>query len=104
LFGVEILKVVPGRVSTEVFFQFKKRLKKSWNHKRQKDYWPFTFWINCSSDLKRFANSRPFSIEFQKFSWIFFLTLGRNNFGNKIPFSPEKYFLSHFSGWRPIKF
>ena len=78
LFGVEILKVVPGRVSTEVFFQFKKRLKKSWNHKRLKDYWPFTFWINCSSDLKKFANSRPFSIEFQKFSWNFFLTLTRS--------------------------
>ena len=25
LFGVEILKVVPGRVSTEVFFRFKKK-------------------------------------------------------------------------------
>ena len=27
LFGVEILKVVPGRVSTEVFFRFKKNNK-----------------------------------------------------------------------------
>ena len=27
LFGVEILKVVPGRVSTEVFFRFKKNQK-----------------------------------------------------------------------------
>jgi transaldolase len=28
LFGVEILKVVPGRVSTEVFFRFKKKSQK----------------------------------------------------------------------------
>ena len=25
----------------------------------QKLSWPFTVWINCSSDLKKFANSRP---------------------------------------------
>ena len=24
-------------------------------------FWPFTVWINCSSDLKNFANSQPFS-------------------------------------------
>jgi transaldolase len=28
LFGVEILKVVPGRVSTEVFFRFKENIQK----------------------------------------------------------------------------
>ena len=38
----------------------------------QKLFWPFTVWIDCSSDLKIFANS---------------LTVGQNNFGNKIPFS-----------------
>ena len=31
-------------------------------------FWPFTVWKNCSSDLKNF------------------LTVGQNNFGNKIPF------------------
>ena len=36
LFGVEILKVVPGRVSTEVFFRFKKN-KKVKIKKGQKD-------------------------------------------------------------------
>ena len=40
-------------------------------------FWPFTVWINCLSDLKNFANSR--SLE------QFFLTVVRNNFGNKIP-------------------
>ena len=39
----------------------------------QKLFWPFTVWINCSSDHSR-------SLE------QFFLTVGQNNFGNKIPF------------------
>ena len=56
----------------------------------QKLFWPFTVWINCSSDLKNFANSRPLASNFQKFSWmsrtIFFHSRGQNNFGNKIPF------------------
>ena len=38
-----------------------------------------------------------FSLEFKSFSWSleqFFLTVGQNNFGNKIPFSPFfKYFV-----------
>ena len=44
---------------------------------------------NCFSDLKNFANSRPTSSNFQSFSQSleqFFLTVGQNNFGNKIPF------------------
>ena len=48
-----------------------------------------TVWINCSSDLKKFANSRPSASNFKIFSWSleqFFLTVGQNNFGNKIPF------------------
>ena len=52
-------------------------------------FWPFTVWINCSSDLKNFANSRPSASNFKSFSWSleqFFLTVGQNNFGNKIPF------------------
>ena len=46
----------------------------------QKLFWPFTVWINCSSDLKHFK-SLSRSLE------QFFLTVGQNNFGNKIPFS-----------------
>ena len=52
-------------------------------------FWPFTVWINCSSDLKFFANSRPSAYNFKKFSRSleqFFLTVGQNNFGDKIPF------------------
>ena len=56
------------------------QVKKAFCH--QKLFWPFTVCINCSSDLKFFANSQP------QFSWSlehFFLTVGQNNFGNKIP-------------------
>ena len=51
-------------------------------------FWPFTVWINCSKDLKFFCKFSAFSLEFQKFFSIeqFFLTVGQNNFGNKIPF------------------
>ena len=54
----------------------------------QKLFWPYTVWINCSSDLKNFANSRPSVSNFKSFSRSleqFFLTVGQNNFGNKIP-------------------
>ena len=54
----------------------------------QKLFWPFTVWINCSSDLKKFENSRPSASNFKSFSQSlnqFFLTVGQNNFGNKIP-------------------
>ena len=53
----------------------------------QKLFWPFTVWINCSSDLKNFANSRPSPFKsFSRSLEQFFLTVGQNNFGNKIPF------------------
>ena len=51
-------------------------------------FWPFPVWINCFSDLKIFANSRPSASNFKSFSQSlehFFLTVGQNNFGNKIP-------------------
>ena len=54
----------------------------------QKLFWPFTVWTNCSSDLKNFANSWPSVSNFKKISWSleqFFLTVGQNNFGNKMP-------------------
>ena len=42
-----------------------------------------------SSDLKIFENSRPSASNFKSFSQSLehiFLTIGRKNFGNKIPF------------------
>ena len=53
--------------------------------------------INCFrylltfSDLKIFADSRPSASNFKSFSRSleqFFLTVGQNSFGNKIPFLP----------------
>ena len=50
----------------------------------QKLFWPFTVWINCSSDLKNFANSRPSASNFKKISRSldqFIQTVkGQNNF------------------------
>ena len=58
-------------------------------HKQRLElFWPFTVWINCSSDLKKNYNSRPSASNFKSFSRSlerFFLTVGQNNFGNKIP-------------------
>ena len=51
-------------------------------------FWPFTVWINCSRDLKNFANSRPSALNFKSFSQSleqFFLTVDQNKFGSKIP-------------------
>ena len=50
-------------------------------------FWLFTVWIF----FWIFENSRPSASNFKSFSWSveqFFLTVGQNNFGNKIP-SPE---------------
>ena len=55
----------------------------------QKLFWPFTVWINYSSNLKNLANSRPSALNFKSFSRSLkqlFLTVGQNNFGNKILF------------------
>ena len=55
----------------------------------QKLFWPFTVWMNCYSDLKNFASSRPSASNFKWFSGSleqFFHTVSWNNFGNKIPF------------------
>ena len=56
----------------------------------QKLFWPFTVWMNCSSDLKKILNYEPSSSNFKSFSRSqeqFFLTVSQNNFGNKIPCS-----------------
>jgi hypothetical protein len=64
------------------------QVKKSYCY--QKLFWPFTVWINFSSNLKNFANSRPSALNFKSFSQPveqFFLTVvGKNNLNNKIPF------------------
>ena len=55
----------------------------------QKLFWPFTVWISCSSDLKIFAKNWPSASNFKSFSRSlehFFLTVGQDNFSNKIPF------------------
>ena len=50
-------------------------------------FWPFTVWINCSSDLNFLQ-----ILDLRSFSWSlkqFFLTVGQNSFGKKntIPFN-----------------
>ena len=58
-------------------------------HSVSKNLLTFHYWINCSRDLKIFANSWPLALNFKSFSWSleqFSLTVGQNNFGNKIPF------------------
>ena len=62
----------------------------------QKLSWPFTVWINCSSDLKNFENSQLSASNFKSFSRSlehFFLTVGRTNFGNKIPLISCKFII-----------
>ena len=65
---------------------------------------PFTVWINCSSYLKNFAKSRPSEPRITKKILRsleqFFLTVGQNNFGNKIPYflSWEFPFIFNFNG------
>ena len=66
-------------------WNLQEQVKKSFCY--PKLFWPFTVWKNCSSDLKNFANSRPSASNFKFFSLSlqeFFLTVGQNNFGNKI--------------------
>ena len=49
----------------------------------------FSARIDCSSDLKNFANFWPSASNVKSFSRsleYFFLIVGQNNFGNKIPF------------------
>ena len=49
--------------------------------------------IVVDSDLNFFANSQPSALNFKSFSQSlgqFFLTVGQNNFGNKIPFIIRK--------------
>ena len=73
------------------------QVKKALCH--QKLLWPFTVWTNCSSDLKCFENSQPSASNFKSFSLPlqqFFVTVGQNNFGNKIPFFVGKFNLLTF--------
>ena len=68
----------------------KEQVKKAFCY--QTLFWPFTVRINCSNDLKMFANSQPSAWNFKSFSVSleqFLFTVGQNNFGNKIPFLPN---------------
>ena len=51
-------------------------------------FWPFTVWINCSSNLKNLAKFSAFKC-FSLSQEQFFLTAGHNNFDNKIPLNFE---------------
>ena len=67
----------------------KEQVKKAFCY--QKLFWTFTVWINCSNDLK---NSRPSVSNFKSFSRKleqFFLTVGQNNFYNKIQILPFSF-------------
>ena len=77
----------------------------------QKLFWPFTVWINCSTDLNIFANSRLPASNFKSFSRSleqFFLTVGQNNFGKKYHFQylslfPSKTRLKRISVYRAMR-
>ena len=74
------------------------QVKKAFSYKKL--FWPFTVWINCSSDLKTFTNSWPSASNFKSFSRSleqFFLTVGQNNFSNKIPILHAMMFLLDIS-------
>ena len=64
----------------------------------QKLFWPFIFWIHFSSVweflLKFEAEGREFSNILRSLEQ-FFLTVGQNNFGNKISFLQNKAKLEH---------
>ena len=56
----------------------------------QKFFWPFSVWINCSTNLKNFANYRPSASNFQSFSrsleqffsqWVRTILLTKYHFG-----------------------
>ena len=72
----------------------------------QKLFWPFTVWINCSSDFKVFENYQPSASNFKCFSRSleqFFLTVSQNNFGNKIPLFFKDSFSSCAFIWNVLK-
>jgi hypothetical protein len=60
----------------------------------RKLFWPFTVRTNCSNDLITFSvlGLQP-RISFSRSLEQFFLTVGMNNFGNKIP-----NFILHYTG------
>ena len=62
--------------------------------------------MNCSSDLKIFANSWPSASNVKSFSQSleqFFLTVGQNNFGNKILYFHKKTTICTFPDFSFIR-
>ena len=79
------------------FIRYKNPAGTSWKaFCYQKLFQLFIVWINFSRDLNIFANSRPSASNFKSFLNNFYspglLTVGQNNFGNKIPFLLDFYF------------
>jgi len=78
---------------------FQEQVKKAFCY--QKLFCPFTVWKICSCDLKNFENSPLSASNFKSFSQslehFFFLTVGQNNFSNKIPFISWLIFNSLYS-------
>ena len=60
----------------------------------QKLIWPFTVWINCSSDREKLLKFVAEGREFANLLRSFFLTVGQTNFGNKILLFNFKFCLS----------
>ena len=86
IFTVDLTLCSKCQIDGEDFVNFCGLLRK--HELYQNLFWPFTVWINWSSDLKNFENSRLSASNFKSFFRSlqqFFLTLGQNNFGNKIP-------------------
>ena len=76
--------------SYEIWETYRKKLKM---HSISNIGLTFQCLLNCSTDLKIFANSQPSASNFKSFSRSlehFFLALGQNNFGNKISLPKEK--------------
>ena len=72
----------------------------------QKLFWPFTVWINCSSDLKNFANSQPSASNFKSFSQSleqFFFTVVQNNLVTKHQFCPDIELFSCLHVWKKVR-
>ena len=62
--------------------------------------------MNYSSDLKNLANSRSSASNFKISSRSleqFFLTVVENNFGNKIPFFPDKQITLEARLWSSLE-
>ena len=78
------------------------QVKKHSVTKNKELFWPYTFWKNYCSDLKKFVNSQPSALNFKSFSQSleqYLLTVGQNFFCNKIPVFKITNFTTHHYLW-----